>query len=1489
LIVVSKCLELTSRPGNPLFRIVGIVLLLMGSLVRSPLAADTTASDADSSKIPDKPVDLETQKTLYVVGYAHLDTQWRWTYPQVTKEFIRKTMEDNFPLLDKYPNYVFNFTGSRRYEFMKEYYPDDFARVQHYVAAGRWFPAGSSVDEGDTLISGLESRVRQVLYGNRFFQREFHVQSDETMLPDTFGFPACLPTILLHCGMKGFSTQKLTWGSAVGIPFNVGVWQGIDGKGIVSALNPGAYDSKIADDLSNDPKWIQRVQKDGDATGVYVDYRYYGIGDRGGATTEDTVKWLERSVEGNGPLRIISAPANRMFNDLTGSEIARLPVYKGELLLTGHSTGSLTSKAIMKRFNRKNELLAKAAETAATTAYALGALPYPNDPIDRAWDLVLGSQMHDILPGTCIPKAYEFSWNDEVLASNQFAAVTESSSAAIAAGMDTRAETNGVPIVVYNPLSIAREDVVEAAITVPVLSYPGITVYGPDGQAVPTQVISQLGDHATVLFLAKAPSVGYAVYEARPVAPPAFDTQLKSSPSSIENERYRVTLDGNGDVSSIFDKTAGKELLSSPAQLVFQYEKPHEWPSWNMDWNDRQNPPEAVVGGPVQVNVVEAGPVRVTLEVKRFARGSTFVQRIRLAAGDAGDRVEFATQVDWRSLQCSLKSSFPLTVPNPLATYDAQLGTMQRGNNNPKRFEVPQQQWMDLTAPDGKYGVSILNDSKYGADKPDDGTLRLTLLYSPGVENSYQDQGTQDIGHHDMLYAVEGHEGDWTNGKTCWTAARLNQPLIAFTAPAHPGSLGKSFSLFQVNSDAVQITSIKKAEDSNEIVLRVRELSGAPASGVELSSALPLAAAREINGQEMPVGPATLQNGKLSFELSAYQLRAFALQFNALSSPPVAAIASQPLSLPYDLNGVTSLKNLADGNFDGHGHSYPAEQFPSAITSGGVSFQFGPAASGKNNALICRGQSLDLPAGTFNKVYLIAAAVDGDQQGDLQIDGVSSPWAVEDWSQFIGQWDKRLWRGTVPTLTYDWTNALDGLVPGYIKLASVAWYCSHRHDASQGNEFYQYAYLFKYGMPLSPGARKLTLPNNDRIRVLAVSVANEPGAGVAAATPLYDTFRDHVSNVSPEASPAPGKFSDSVTITLEPPLYFQSGNLHYTLDGSDPTLNSPVYTDPLVLNHDAVLKASEFDILGHAGPMLSGNYEVDDVSPPSVLAILSTPSVPDVTVYFSKSVTPDSASNPSHYTFSAADTSSPESSLMPEVQIQSINLSGDGTGAILHLDAPLSRTTPIKLTLENIVEASVNGNVLKSFSGTVEGLQPVYSVTSLHAADESRQDKVDGLPVQPGMPWTLNFFVRCDQTPRELTLLGGWGHANDHDIKPGMGRYFINFKDGLGFWLANEDIKTGVMLDLKKWQMISAVYDSKTVSLYKDGKKIGSGSPALAPDEPVTGLGIVDPWGNGNRFDGDIRKLTIWNSALPLATLKTLQEGGPTDQSSSTTDVEAHP
>jgi alpha-mannosidase len=258
---------------------------------------------------------------------------------------------------------------------------------------------------------------------------------------------------------------------------------------------------------------------------------------------------------------------------------------------------------------RKNELLADAAEKASVAAAWLGGRPYPLERLNNAWTLVMGGQFHDILPGTATPKAFEFAWNDDVIAMNQFAGIMTSATSAVASGLNT--QTKGTAIVVFNPLNIPREDVVEATVSFPNGMPKAVRVVGPDGNDVPAQLTD-----GKVLFLAEAPPVGFAVYDVQTAALPSAST-LKVSDSSLENNRYRVSVNVTGDVSSIFDKKINRELLSAPIRLAISTDNPRQWPAWNMDFEDEQRAPRAFVTGPAKVRVAENGPVRVAVEVVR--------------------------------------------------------------------------------------------------------------------------------------------------------------------------------------------------------------------------------------------------------------------------------------------------------------------------------------------------------------------------------------------------------------------------------------------------------------------------------------------------------------------------------------------------------------------------------------------------------------------------------------------------------------------------------------------------------------------------------------------------------------------------------------------------------------------------------------------------------------------------------------------------------
>ncbi|MBV9928687.1 MAG: alpha-mannosidase [Acidobacteria bacterium] len=1130
--------------------------------------------------------DLSKEPTLYVVGYAHLDTQWRWEYPQVINEYLPNTMRDNFALFEKYPNYLFNFTGANRYRLMKEYWPEDYARLKSYVAAGRWFPAGSSMEEGDPNNASAESIVRQILYGSHYFRREFGKTSAEYMLPDSFGFPASLPSILAHMGLKGFSTQKLYWKSAArvggpdspertpdGVPFNVGMWAGPDGRGVIAAFNPRDYTSNVREDYSRspppsasnpDPKvnykpvdWPARIRRNGEVSGLFTDYTYFGTGDVGGAPREFSVKVVDALAGrkkivlpppppvippvdlegtpvqvGDGPVRVLSATSEQMFLDIKPEQTARLPRYSGDLLLSDHSSGSTSSETTQKRWNRHNELLADAAERASVAAAWMGGREYPQQRLNDAWTLVMGGQFHDILPGTATPKAFEFSWNDDVIAGNQFSSVLTSATEAIAGGMDTRGQ--GIPVVVYNPLNVEREDVVEADIfPIERDRIEDFRVIDPHGREVPAQFIG--GGVQKIAFLARVPAVGYAVYHVRTGQwPPAANPELKVSESSLENARYRVSLNGDGDVSSIFDKKVGKELLKAPARLAFQTERPKDWPAWNMDWADQQKPPRGYVSGAAKIRVVESGPARVAVEVERESEGSKFVQTVRLSAGGAGERVEFANRVDWRSEAAALKATFPLTASNPEATYNWDVGTIRRGNNDERKYEVPSHQWFDLTDKGGAYGVTVLSDCKYGSDKPDDNTLRLTLLFTPGLGTGngweFHDQTTQDWGHHEFTYGLAGHAGDWRAAETDWQAQRLNQPLIAFGSYGeHAGALGKSFSLMGVSNSRVRLLALKKAEESDEVVVRLVELDGKSAPGVRLRFAGPVAAAREVTGQEQPLGPARVEKGELVSDFGPYQLRTFALKL-APSRVRLNAPRSVPVELPYDLASASphvtkagGVKN--EGGFDGAGGSLPSEMLPGEVAFDGVRFKL---SQGALNALAARGQTLSLPGGNFRRLYILAASADGDRRAVFRAGGSAFELNVQDWGGFVGQWDARQWRAgerqvppgasaetaariRSPYYRNDPYAEMTGIEPGFIKPAPIAWFASHHHRADGLSEAYRYSYLFAYALDIPAGAKTLTLPDDEKIRVLAVTVSDESHA-VRPTQPLFDWLEQSGQN-----------------------------------------------------------------------------------------------------------------------------------------------------------------------------------------------------------------------------------------------------------------------------------------------------------------------------------------------------------------------------------------
>lgn len=478
------------------------------------------------------------------------------------------------------------------------------------------------------------------------------------------------------------------------------------------------------------------------------------------------------------------------------------------------------------------------------------------------------------------------------------------------------------------------------------------------------------------------------------------------------------------------------------------------------------------------------------------------MQTIRLSAGDAGKHVEWANAIDWKTRERNLKAVFALTASNERATYNWDIGTIERPTAEPRKFEVPSHQWIDLTDMTGTFGGTVLTDCKNGSDKPNDHTLRLTLIRTPGVQGGYPDQATQDIGHHGFVYGFSGHAAGWRDAQTDWQAQRLNTPLVAFETAKHDGALGRTFSLLTVSNPRVRVLAVKKAENSDEVVIRLVELDGKPQQAVKVQFAAPITTAREVNGQEQPVGPATLEDGVLVANFSAYQPRTFAVRL-ATATAKAAAVESAAVTLPYDTATATRDGEAAKTGFDGKGNALPAEMLPGEVTFGDVKFHLADAHGA--NAVTAKGQTLKLPAGHYNRVYILAASADGDQTAAFELGGKATNLTIEDWGGFIGQWDDRTWSGTKLDANDANYGEMTGMKPAFIKRADLAWYSTHHHDAARKNVTYRYSYLFAYALDLPAGATTLKLPKNDKVRILAVSMADEQPV-VQPVQPLYDVL-----------------------------------------------------------------------------------------------------------------------------------------------------------------------------------------------------------------------------------------------------------------------------------------------------------------------------------------------------------------------------------------------
>jgi len=753
--------------------------------------------------------------TVHVTGQSHIDVAWLWPI----RETIRKcgrTFSTALKYMDEYPDYHFTQSQPLLYAFIKERYPSLHEKVKARVAEGRWEPIGGMWVEPDcNLVSG-ESLVRQFLHGLRFFEEEFGVSPQCVWIPDAFGFTAALPQIIRKCGMRYFTTVKMSWNDTNRFPYSTFRWRGIDGSEVLAHLSPA--------DTCNGymiPKELLLGLRNLHRNGGSRDFLYhFGYGDGGGGPTPEMLENTRIGANLEGLPRLKTSSAESFFRHIEAGS-GQLPVWVGELYLEFHR-GVYTSQARTKQLNRQSEIALRGAELLASASWLEGG-EYPREELDRAWKVVLTNQFHDILPGSSIRIVHEEGEKAFQQALKTIETLADRSRRQLLKSIDTRGK--GTPVVVWNELSWARNGVVE----VPVPGREGhVHVVDPAGNAVASEIRGR-GTKKLLRFRAQSvPGIGHSVYRIIPEKKAAPVATLKADPRHLENDFLRVSFDRNGLITSMIDKSTGMESIPAgqKANLLQLFEdKPVAWDAWDINLFYQDKGTDLV--SPDSVEVVSQGPIEAALRIVRSFGKSRIEQVVALGAGSM--RLEFRTRVEWREKQRMLKALFPTTINSGAparATFGIQFGHLERSTHrntswDVARFEQCAHKWADLS--DGGHGMALLNDCKYGCDIHDH-CMRLTLLRAPIHPDPEADQG-----EHTFTYALFPHVGDFRAAGVIQEAEDLNAPLTAVVQSRHKGSHGPREAWMRVDVPNVVIEAVKKAEASDDLIIRLYEAHNATA------------------------------------------------------------------------------------------------------------------------------------------------------------------------------------------------------------------------------------------------------------------------------------------------------------------------------------------------------------------------------------------------------------------------------------------------------------------------------------------------------------------------------------------------------------------------------------------------------------------------------------------------------------------------------------
>ena len=795
----------------------------------------------------------------------------------MTEDKAVRSFSTVLELMKEYPEYVFMSSQPQLYKYVKKNAPDVYEQIKERVKEGRWEPDGGMFVEADCNIASGEALVRQFVHGQRFFKEEFGVDNEILWLPDVFGYSAALPQILQKCGIPYFMTTKISWNEFNKMPYDTFEWEGIDGTRVLTHFVPTRDYNKAAVEGGTETEHFTTYNgyiNPSQMKGAWARYsqKYlneevlcsFGFGDGGGGPTKDMLENQRRLAKGlPGMPRTKMSTAKEFFHvlDKHVTDKKYLPTWVGELYLEYHR-GTYTSMARNKKFNRKAEFAYQNEEMYAMLDAQTAGGAYPEKELHEGWEVILRNQFHDILPGSSIKEVYDDSKAEYegIFAENK--ALTDATLAHIAAGVKAPKHS----LVVYNPNSAAAYDLV--TFTVPEgMGEPAVY----DGET--KLAVQKTADGAYVFFAAGVPGKGYKTYTVKEEAADTTPT-MEVSTKVMENEFFKVEYNEKGQFAKIYDKKAERDVLKpgEAGNVIVSYEdRPHNYDAW--DVNNYYTEKSWDIDQVSAMEVVENGPVRACVKVERKYLDSTITQFIYLYHDIP--RIDIKNVIDWKEHQIFVKDYFPIDVHTNEATFDIQYGNVKRDTHDNTswdfaKFEVCHHKWMDVSE-DG-YGVSMLNDCKYGVGVRN-GVIGMSMLKSAIHPNPEADKEL-----HEFTYSIYPHQGGWREAGTVKQAYQINNPLTCSWKENEGGTLAPEYSLVSSDQDNAVIEVVKKAEDSDAVIVRLYECYNrrTPVTlifGKELTSVV------ECNMMEEGADPVEFTGNQATFEMKPYEIKTLKVTF----------------------------------------------------------------------------------------------------------------------------------------------------------------------------------------------------------------------------------------------------------------------------------------------------------------------------------------------------------------------------------------------------------------------------------------------------------------------------------------------------------------------------------------------------------------------------------------------------------------------------------